>query len=956
MEREDKPSYLLSKDNREPLPPLPDNPGLSAAIITPSGFPLTVHGGPLPPVPDIPDLSAAAMTPSRLSLVPEGAPVPPLPDNPDLSATVMTPSGFSLAPEDIPIPPLPDDDRGAAAAIDFGLLDFSDDIDDIDAYLNGTTFDDIPLWGDTTLAELPGDDNPAAQLPLPVATIPDRVSLSKADLEEFQTSEFFDAYPAIKTKLAPHQRYAIKWLKDTMDRFNKHAVLADGTGLGKTFSSLGVLAYLHFCSKNTDSPIKNVLIIVPANAIKQWQIEIDRFTKATGFKCQLETSNSSSSAKEKAKKPRLDAHSKQPSHTEDHPCITLRSRQSISCQKTPFPKGSFELVVADEFHTCSTAEKFFGNIQNLVDGYVLALTATPFRNHVDKESRKWVRCGFTSLSQCTLRRTPDCIPSNSLATMKIPKLRIEPVTFDLLPEQRSIYQLIARGIIQKELKDIGVFFNRHLLRRLAISIASIPAEQLTKIRKIVSEHRGVISKETWIRIQRLINPKGNSSSEKGILGETTPQGDASPVLAPIATATATVQVEAKGGAADEKECEECTICLEEMNLKQAGVDGAEEPKDRKVVATNCGHFFHAECLNRDPKYRLLMPKAEHAQAGSSSKEKKPNCFLCRTPVTVLTSIAELKATLVTIEPRAADSPELMPPKIQFIMDHLHKNRDESAIIASPYKQTLFQLEEVLRAEQITCVNLSSQEKRKKSHQKIAAFQKGNARVCLLTYQMGESLNLQKASSLFLIGPHHSVIAETQMMGRIQRMNSDHKQVTVYRMSSNGTIELHINEQNEKKSTLIQNFYDGLGTTDELQEGIRAATIGTDVIANSIEQLATTPMAQASTAGGAPARKKRKQQHLEENSDSDWDEEELASSDGLASKVAPKESQKYKKKARTTAEETLDGQAAKASKAPAVSPSQAPGANSATLFQAANRLVGESPKSGAASSPNPNLTM
>jgi SNF2 family DNA or RNA helicase len=113
---------------------------------------------------------------------------------------------------------------------------------------------------------------------------------------------------------------------------------------------------------------------------------------------------------------------------------------------------------------------------------------------------------------------------------------------------------------------------------------------------------------------------------------------------------------------------------------------------------------------------------------------------------------------------------------------------EGIVVYCPYAMSLTYLREFLTGKGIACRTIFGEDSMDRRQAARQAFESGDCRVLLITDAGGESINLQCSRHLVMYCRPWTPGAYVQVVGRIRRIGSEHKQVLVWHLSCDDTVD------------------------------------------------------------------------------------------------------------------------------------------------------------------------
>jgi SNF2 family DNA or RNA helicase len=158
--------------------------------------------------------------------------------------------------------------------------------------------------------------------------------------------------------------------------------------------------------------------------------------------------------------------------------------------------------------------------------------------------------------------------------------------------------------------------------------------------------------------------------------------------------------------------------------------------------------------------------------------------------------------------------------VRELVDGAHK-----ALVFSQFTDYLKLLAERLDAMGVSYQYLDGSTPAAARAQRVAAFQRGEGEVFLISLKAGGfGLNLTMADYVLIVDPWWNPAAEDQAMGRAHRMGQQ-RPVTVYRLVTAGSVEERIIELHRDKRGLAEGVLEGDGRVAPLDAAALAALLG-----------------------------------------------------------------------------------------------------------------------------------
>ncbi|CAN8104253.1 unnamed protein product [Discula destructiva] len=305
-------------------------------------------------------------------------------------------------------------------------------------------------------------------------------------------------------ELMPHQKVALKWLKDQENnRSKKGGLLADTMGLGKTIEALALIV----SHKPPASGPKTTLIVAPLALLKQWSREIEQRLKPAH---RLTTFIYHGRQKRTRAADRLYDYD-----------VVITTYESIAYEYTHVgsdgkrrsplfsdPRGFYRIIL-DEAHKIRNRNTSASKaVAELRAEFRLCMTGTPFMNRtaeifplvrflqiapycdwrdfnyqIETPLRKWqgddkaesMRRLQVLFHSITLRRTKDSVLDGS-PVLTLPELTITPVFVELDVDQRSYYTMLE----EKHQRIVSDYLKRNRLHDVITYILVL----LTRLRQV----------------------------------------------------------------------------------------------------------------------------------------------------------------------------------------------------------------------------------------------------------------------------------------------------------------------------------------------------------------------------------------------------------------------------------------------------------------------------------------
>ncbi|MFM2152149.1 MAG: hypothetical protein RL199_584 [Pseudomonadota bacterium] len=161
-------------------------------------------------------------------------------------------------------------------------------------------------------------------------------------------------------------------------------------------------------------------------------------------------------------------------------------------------------------------------------------------------------------------------------------------------------------------------------------------------------------------------------------------------------------------------------------------------------------------------------------------------------------------------------------KTRVLVDQLEElvSEGRASLVFSQFASLLDLVSVALAKRGLDCLMLTGETPEAERKRRVDAFQKGAAKVFLISLKAGGTgLNLTAADTVFLVDPWWNPAAEDQAADRAHRMGQD-KPVTIVRLVATGTIEEKVLELHAKKRGLVEGVLGdadlaGRLSTDEL---------------------------------------------------------------------------------------------------------------------------------------------
>lgn len=180
----------------------------------------------------------------------------------------------------------------------------------------------------------------------------------------------------------------------------------------------------------------------------------------------------------------------------------------------------------------------------------------------------------------------------------------------------------------------------------------------------------------------------------------------------------------------------------------------------------------------------------------------------RTRMEMLAAITRLRQ--ICCHPRLIDpDSEAGSGKFDYYRNLLDRvlQDDKRVLVFSQFTSMLDILEEDLKAEGVTYFRIDGQTKKGDRQSQVDAFNHGEGSVFLISLRAGGvGINLTGADTVFLYDLWWNPSIEEQAIGRAHRIGQK-KNVQVYRMITEGTIEQRIAELQEEKRNLFEQLFD-----------------------------------------------------------------------------------------------------------------------------------------------------
>lgn len=176
------------------------------------------------------------------------------------------------------------------------------------------------------------------------------------------------------------------------------------------------------------------------------------------------------------------------------------------------------------------------------------------------------------------------------------------------------------------------------------------------------------------------------------------------------------------------------------------------------------------------------------------------------------------------------------PKLEWVRDHiwarLRDNPRSKVVIFSAFERMVTLLAEAceaairdalhIRDAHNKVVRLTGAENQAQRDRSVQAFRQGEALVFLATEAGGRGLNLQVSDTLINVDLPWNPSRVAQRIGRIRRIGSPFKDLTIYNLITEGTIDERIASVHLEKGSLFRHVIDG---GRELPEGDTMGFVG-----------------------------------------------------------------------------------------------------------------------------------
>lgn len=174
----------------------------------------------------------------------------------------------------------------------------------------------------------------------------------------------------------------------------------------------------------------------------------------------------------------------------------------------------------------------------------------------------------------------------------------------------------------------------------------------------------------------------------------------------------------------------------------------------------------------------------------------------------------------------SDSPEIIgvsgdSSKEERLFDDLSNDLDgEKVIVYTRYKKMIDRLVELCEKRKIKCTRITGDEDAEERTENQAAFQNSESgvNVIFINSAGSESINLQKAGHFVFYDLPWSYGDYKQLVGRAQRIGSEHERIIVHHYINRGTIDEHVLKVLKSKQGLVTSIFGDAGLTGELEFG------------------------------------------------------------------------------------------------------------------------------------------
>jgi SNF2 family DNA or RNA helicase len=157
-------------------------------------------------------------------------------------------------------------------------------------------------------------------------------------------------------------------------------------------------------------------------------------------------------------------------------------------------------------------------------------------------------------------------------------------------------------------------------------------------------------------------------------------------------------------------------------------------------------------------------------------------------------------------------------KEERLFDDLDNDLDgEKVIVYSRYKKMIDRLTELCNKRKIKTTRITGDEDAKQRSENQAAFQndESGVNVIFINSAGSESINLQKAGHFIFFDLPWSFGDYMQLVGRAQRIGSEHEKIIVHHYINQGTIDEHVLKVLKSKKGLVTSIFGEEGSTGEL---------------------------------------------------------------------------------------------------------------------------------------------